>query len=72
MNALVIGINYNDAGERTIEKLYYNASANTDRVEQTLDRMEKTCDEVFVSDSFDPNNKEFISYIVSNFCKYSV
>lgn len=70
MQALIVGMNYMQDGERTISRLLYNPTADADFVAEVCHRLEQSMDEVWIVDTFDPNNKEFIEEIVKRGCRY--
>ena len=72
MNILVVGINYSDNGDRVISRMYYNDTANIDATYDLCTSMERACDEVYITDKFNPAHKDFINEIVTSSCKFSV
>lgn len=69
MNNLIVGINYQQNGERVIDKLFYSAHVNAEVEAIIASDMNEECDEVYVVDTFNPADQDFINEIVTKSCR---
>lgn len=69
MNNLIVGINYQQDGQRVIDKLFYSAHVNAEVEALITNDMTDECDEVYMVDTFDPASQEFINEIVTKSCR---
>lgn len=64
---MVVGINYKDDGSRIIALLEYSPKHVKDK--EILDAYKYSYDEVYVVDSFNPNDQSFIDIVVTQGCR---
>lgn len=69
MNNLIVGINYQQNGERVIDKLFYSAHVNAEVEAIIASDMNEECDEVYMVDTFNPASQDFINEIVTKSCR---
>lgn len=69
MNNLIVGINYQQNGQRVIEKMYYDSRINAEVQAIIANDMADVCDEVYIVDTFDPASQDFINEIVTKSCR---
>ena len=69
MNNLIVGITYQQNGERVIDKLFYSAHVNAEVEALITNDMTDECDEVYMVDTFDPSSQDFINEIVTKSCR---
>lgn len=69
MNNLIVGINYQQNGQRVIEKMYYDSHINAEVQAIIANDMADVCDEVYIVDTFDPASQDFINEIVTKSCR---
>ena len=64
---MLVGINYTQDGTRTIAFLYYTPSIIKDV--HALNFYRNCYDEVYMVESFDPNDQSFIDAVVTQGCR---
>ena len=64
---MLVGINYTQDGSRTIAFLYY--VSNIKDYHELLDAYRGSYDEIYIVDSFDPNDQSFIDTVVTQGCR---
>lgn len=69
MNNLIVGINYQQNGQRVIEKMYYDSRINEEVQSIIANDMADACDEVYIVDTFNPACQDFINEIVTKSCR---
>ena len=68
MNKLVVAMNYNDDGTRSISRLFLDVDSNDSNYKVYTELLTNMCDEVYIID-FDTNDTELINYIVNKGCR---
>lgn len=68
---MIIGINYSQDGARTIAGLMYSAWWTKDNLIALANTYIEDFDEVYILDTFDPNDQPLLDEIVLNGCRIS-